>query len=99
LLSGFLYYGALEDNMKIRERVRREVFGPADVWTVRPSTFGEINPMTATFTKVTREGKRVPDDYCEACEKQAASIECGHGQLCDECYIQVHGSMEAECEL
>jgi len=43
-------------------------------------------------------GKEVPDDYCDACGKKVADIECGHGMMCEGCYIQVHGSLEAVCE-
>ena len=48
------------------------------------------------FTKVVN-GKRVPDDYCDACGKKVADIECGHGIMCLECYAQAHGSEEAVC--
>ncbi len=41
----------------------------------------------------------VPDDYCEACRKQVANRECGHGILCDVCDEQVHGSVNGECEV
>lgn len=38
------------------------------------------------------------DDRCEACQKEAANQECAHGILCDDCYEQVHGKVDAECE-
>lgn len=32
------------EQLETSEEIRREIFGPADVWTVRPSTYGEIDP-------------------------------------------------------
>lgn len=39
------------------------------------------------------------DDYCEACKLNVATKECGHGLLCDVCYSDIHGELEAECDL
>lgn len=38
------------------------------------------------------------DDKCEACKKDIANHECAHGILCDDCYEQLHGAIDAACE-
>jgi hypothetical protein len=50
------------------------------------------------FTKVVN-GKEVTDDTCDSCGKVAASVECGHGVLCEKCAAEIHGSVEASCEV
>lgn len=37
------------------------------------------------------------DDRCEACGKEVATRECGHGLLCDGCDAEVHGSKNGQC--
>jgi hypothetical protein len=39
------------------------------------------------------------DDRCEACTFEVSTHECGHGLLCDDCYRDIHGAVDAECEL
>lgn len=48
------------------------------------------------FSRDSEDGP-VPDDYCEACSKDIANHECGHGILCDKCHHDIHGG--AECDL
>ena len=37
------------------------------------------------------------DDACEACKREVSIVECAHGILCEDCYEQLHGSIDTEC--
>jgi hypothetical protein len=81
-----------------REREGREERLDNGDYTAEDEMIASAPPLAEGFTKVVN-GKKVPDDYCDSCGKTAASVECGHGVLCEKCAAEIHGSVEAACEV
>lgn len=84
--------------LNLKLKAVREIFGSPDVFTVRPSTLGEMNP--AASDNFVLQSKVAFGNNCPIAERTGDGIPCGRCWFyCPEGVCPRHGDVSAAIEL